>query len=317
MSQAGRPAPGPMGVRAAVALLVCGCTAPVTAPAPAATSAPAPTSGPASAPTLAPESAPAPAPAPSPEREALAARFASDPEAARIALELYDRDETVADTLPAQVFDGGYRGVLHLVPALPVGSDRVNLQWVAGALGDFDEFFAAISKRAPPRYRWRGLTFRFFRTVGNTTPNAFAEGWTIAYNVHGSINHGADASRETLFHEIFHLDDADHGDWSPRHLTSLQDAIRRRCGTRTSCLAPYAPTSTIVRSGTYYAFQPGNDVHEYAAETALRWYREQRAIVRGDPPVHPSFKCGPEENRRAWEAIAAEFFGGVDLVPAC
>jgi hypothetical protein len=251
------------------------------------------------------------------ERDALTARFASDPDAARVALQLFDREGTIADVLPAQVFDGGYRGVLHLVPALPVGADRVNLEWVAAALKDYDDFFAAIATHAAFRYRWRDLTFRFFRTVGNTTPNAYASGWTIAYNVHGSINHGADASRELLFHEIFHLNDFDHGDWSTPHLASLQDAIERRCGARTACLAPYSPTSTIVRSGTYYAFQPGNGVREYAAETALRWYREQRAIVRGDPAVRPAFKCGPEENRLAWEAIVAEFFGGVDLVPGC
>ena len=139
----------------------------------------------------------------------------------------------------------------------------------------------------------------------------------MAYNVNGSIDTSADRVRETLFHEIFHLDDADHGDWSPRHLTSIQDAIERKCGTRTPCLAPYAPTSTIVRRGTFYAFQPGNDVHEYAAEVALRWYEEQRAVVRGEPRVRPAFKCGPDENRRAWEAIAEEFFGGADLVPGC
>ena len=64
-------------------------------------------------------------------------------------------------------------------------------------------------------------------------------------------------------------------------------------------------------------FQPGNDVREYAAEVALRWYREQRARLRGEPLPGPSFECGPEENRRAWEAIAGEFFAGVDLVPEC
>ena len=48
--------------------------------------------------------------------------------------------------------------------------------------------------------------------------------------------------------------------------------IERRCGVRTACLAPYAPTATIVRRGTYYAFQPGNDVREYARQR-LRRYR--------------------------------------------
>jgi hypothetical protein len=252
-----------------------------------------------------------------PVHDAVAARFASDAEAARLALDLFDTDGDVVDVLPAQRFDGGYRGVIPLVPALPALADRKHLAWVAAALHDFDDFFAALGKHAPPRYRWQRLTLRFFRSVGNTTPNAFAQGWTIAYNVHGSLATSADAIRETLFHEIFHLDDAAHGDWSPQHLTALQDGIERKCGTSIPCLAPYAPTSTIVRRGTYYAFQPGNDVHEYAAEVALRWYREQRAMVRGDRPVRPAFKCGPPENRRAWDALADEFFGGVDLVPPC
>ncbi len=221
------------------------------------------------------------------------------------------------DTLPAQVIDGGYRGTIRLVPALPVGGDRKHLAWVAGALDDFDAFFAAIAAHGAIRYRWRGLVLQFFRSVDSTTPNAFAADWTVAYNVRGSIDTTAAAARETLFHEIFHLDDADHGDWSPAHLSAERDAIVRKCGARTACLAPYAPTATIVRRGTYYAFQPGNDVHEYAAEVSLRWYREQRAVIRGEAIPGPRFKCGPEENRRAWEAIANEFFGGVDLVPAC
>ncbi len=253
----------------------------------------------------------------SPTRDALAARFASDPQAQPLALSLYDVDADDSDTLPAQAFDGGYRGTIQLVPALPVGELRRHLAWVVAAMSDFDVFFAALSRKGTVRYRWRGLSLHFYRSVGNTTPNAFAWGWNVAYNVNGSIDTTADATRETLFHEIFHLDDADHGDWSPAHLASLHDAIERRCGVRTACLAPYAPTGTLVRRGTYYAFQPGNDVHEYAAEVALRYYRENRALVRGEAPLRPAFKCGPEENRRAWEALRDEFFGGVDLVPAC
>jgi hypothetical protein len=250
-------------------------------------------------------------------RDAVAARFAADPEASRLALDLFDIDGDVVDVLPAERFDGGYRGIISLVPAAPMGADRKHLAWVSGALHDFDDFFAAVSRHAVVKYRWRSLTLRFYRSVGNTTPNAFAHDWTISYNVNGSIDTSADATRETLFHEIFHLDDRDHGDWSPGALTATYDAIVRKCGARTACLTPYAPTSTVVRNGTYYSFQPGNDVHEYAAETALRWYREQRAMVRGDKPVRASFKCGPPENARAWEAIATEFFGGVDLVPGC
>ncbi len=250
-------------------------------------------------------------------RDAVAVRFAPDPEAQRLALSLFDADADTVDTLPAQAFDGGYRGTIQLVPALPVGTHRKHLEWVSAAMHDFDVFFAALSRRGAPRYRWRGLSLHFFRSVGNTTPNAFAWDWNVAYNVNGSIDTTPDATRETLFHEVFHLDDADHGDWSPAHLSSVQDAIEKRCGARTACLAPYAPTGTLVRRGTYYAFQPGNDVHEYAAEVALRYYRENRAMVRGEPAARPAFKCGPDENRRAWEALRDEFFGGVDLVPPC
>jgi hypothetical protein len=252
-----------------------------------------------------------------PTRTAVADRFASDPAAARLAIALFDATGDEVDVLSPQRIDGGYRGTIQLVPALPVGPDRKHLAWVAGALRDFDDFFAAIGAHGSPRYRWRSLKLRFYRSVGNTTPNAFASDWTISYNVNGSIDTSADRVRETLFHEIFHLDDADHDDWSPKRLTAIKDAIERRCGTRTACLTPYAPTSTIVRRGTYYAFQPGNDVHEYAAEVALRWYEEQRAVVRGERPVRPAFKCGPDENRRAWQAVTDEFFGGVDLVPRC
>ena len=254
------------------------------------------------------------------QRQEIAERFASDPEARALALSLYDTTGNVAEVLPEQTFDGGYRGIVHLVPAVPLAGDRRHLAWVASAFADFDAFFAGLAPQGGPRYRWHALTLRFFRTVGNTTPNAWAPPpppWTIAYNVNGSIDTSAAAVRETLFHETFHLNDADHGDWSSAHLTALQDAIRRKCGTRTACLAPFAPTSTVVRNGTFYAFQPGNDVHEYAAEVATRYYREQRAVLRGEARIRPAFKCGPPENKEAWEAVGAEFFGGVDLVGGC
>ena len=73
---------------------------------------------------------------------------------------------------------------------------------------------------------------------------------------------------------------------------------------------------TIVRGGTYYSFQPGNGVGEYAAELALRYYREQRAALRALPRPRP-FKCGPPENARAWALVRDELFGGIDVVPPC
>jgi hypothetical protein len=94
------------------------------------------------------------------------------------------------------------------------------------------------------------------------------------------------------------------------------DVAAKKCGTNTACLTPYTPNETQVRGGTYYSFVPGNGVGEYAAELALRYYREQRAVLRHLPKVKP-FKCGPPENAAAWAAMRDEFFAGIDVVPAC
>lgn len=244
-----------------------------------------------------------------------------DPEAGRAALDLYRVAGIVAGLLPEEQMDGGFRGKLLLLPELPVGGYRRHLGWVLAAHQDFERFFDELraASPAPLRYRSRGLGYRFFRSHKRTTPSAYALGWNVAYNVVGSLNTSAGAVRETLFHEIFHLNDFDHGDWSAHALGTIYGSIVERCGTRSACLKPWSPGDTMVRGGTYYAFQPGNgeSVHEYAAELATRYYLEQRAALRGEPLGKPSFKCGPPENRRAWEAIAKEFFGGLDRVPAC
>jgi hypothetical protein len=345
------------GMRAALVLaLLAGCShvAPTVSPSPSTVepaTAPSATSDPAPPPA---PSAGAEAPGPTPRRDAprlsvnqitdvlflpgdarpdcsagddvvrigcaIAARFASDPEAAKLASNLFERTGDVAGVLAPEVMEGGFRGKLHLVPALPIGKYRTHLAWVAEATRDFDAFFDALSRgdAGAPRYVWRGLSFRFMRSVAARTPSAYALDWSIAYNVDGSLNKSADAVRELLFHENFHLNDQDHGDWSVRALRMLYDGILARCGTRMACLAPYTPTDMTVIGGTYYAFQPdnGDGVHEYAAELALRYYREQRAVLRGLP--HPGrFKCGKEENAKAWALIVGEFFGGIDRTPPC
>ena len=97
------------------------------------------------------------------------------------------------------------------------------------------------------------------------------------------------------------------------------EAVVRKCGTTSACLAPYSPNGTIVRGGTYYSFQPGNGVREYAAELGLRYYREQRAalgLVKPAPKL-ARFKCGPPENARAWALLRDELFAGIDVVPPC
>ena len=154
--------------------------------------------------------------------------------------------------------------------------------------------------------------------MGKHTPAAYAIDWQVGYNVEGGLNTGPDAVRETLFHEVFHLNDqrSDGASWSVGGLGDIYDRIVARCGARTPCLTPYAPSKTTVRNGTYYAFQPGNGVAEYAAELALRYYLEHRRVWRGEPVGRP-FKCGPDENREAWGRLVARFFAGVDRVPPC
>src|SRR5262249_39775328 len=122
------------------------------------------------------------------------------------------------------------------------------------------------------------------------------------------------------FHEIFHLNDFAHGTWSRRALGGIVDGILARCGAHPACLAPFAPTPMQVRAtGMYYAFQGqnGDTANEYAAELATRWFHQQRAALGGERWRAGRFRCGPEETARAGQAVGEEFFGGVDLVPAC
>jgi hypothetical protein len=256
-------------------------------------------------------------------------RYRTDPAAGAIALALYQRTGDVAGVEREQWFDGDWRGTIKLVPELPIGPYRRHLAWVAAACEDFEQFGSALARRAPRQlaYRTSPLALRFLRSVGRTTPSAYAEGWVVSYNVSGSLHSSAQAVRETLFHEIFHLNDAAHRQWSARALPALVDPVIARCrraGHRldSSCLAPFAPGSTMVRGGTYYAFYPGNGVGEYAAELASRYYREQRAAL-GMPDEAPQqapkqpFKCGPAPNGPAWQLMVDEFFGGADLTAAC
>jgi hypothetical protein len=232
-----------------------------------------------------------------------------------VALHLFDAAGDVAGLLPPGPMDGGYRGTIQLVPELPVGAHRSHVEWVLRGVTDFDRFFDELTQGHPDRvrYRWRSLGFRFMRSVKARTPSAFAEDWSIAYNVDGSLNTSADAVRELLFHEIFHLNDAAHGDWAKGALGPIFDVIDARCHTNIACLTPYAPTTMKVRGGTYYAFQPNNGaaVREYAAELALRYYQEERALLRHETARRP-FKCGPKENHAAWKLIVDEFWGGID-----
>jgi len=248
--------------------------------------------------------------------------YKPDRKAKQLALALWADHGDIAGVGPEEIMDGGYRGQIHLVPQLPVGGYRRHLAWVAEATGSIDRFFTDVfANQAAPSYRWQGLAFRFVRSIKKRTPSAYATSWTIEYNVEGSLLTSAAGVRETLFHELFHTNDEAHGDWSAKHLQADYDAIVATCGKAPAvkCLTPYAPNNTMVRGGTYYAFQQnnGNAVHEYAAELAVRYFKEQSAMLAAGKLARAAFKCGPAENARAWKALVDEFFAGRDLVPAC
>lgn len=247
----------------------------------------------------------------------LRARFSTDARAAQVAVELYQRSGTVVGLLEEQLFDGEYRGRIRMVPRLPVGALRHHLEWVAGGLAALDAFFLDLGRSGQLAFRWTALDVRFFESVRRRTPSAFASGWTVAYNVSGSLFRDADAVTQSLLHEIFHLNDFAHGGWSRRALTDLYDAVVARCGTQRACLARYSPTELIVRGGTYYAFMPDNGVVEYGAVLAERYFLEHRALARGARLPGLPFKCRAPENAQAWARLSREFFGGVDRTPPC
>ena len=180
------------------------------------------------------------------ETPAIEKRFAKDDKARSLAVALYKSYEHVVDVGVDEIMDGGYRGKIHLVPELPQGKHRKQLEWVSAALQSIDTFFAAFDPA--PNYRWRGLTLKFVRSVGKRTPSAYATNWTITHNVSGSLLTSETGVRETYFHELFHLNDFAHGDWSAKNLATDYKAIVKKCGTKSKCLEPYAPNDTKVRS---------------------------------------------------------------------
>jgi hypothetical protein len=257
-----------------------------------------------------------------PKEPAFLAGYSGDAKAKSIAKSLFDSLGHVSTVGDDEIMDGGFRGKIHLVPELPKGKYRQQLVWVASALTAIDAFFADF--KDTPKYRWQKLELRFVRSVGKRTPSAYATGWSITHNVVGSLLTSERGVRETYVHELFHLNDFDHGDWSSKTLATDYAAIVKKCGTTgakaVKCLAPYAPNDTKVRAtGTFYAFQPdnGDSVHEYAAELAVRYFKEQTEMQTRRALAGKAFKCGPAENARAWKSLVDEFFAGRDLVPDC
>lgn len=266
----------------------------------------------------------------------LGVRYEGHEKEKALVLDLFDRFGTVVGQGEAETMDGGYRGTIRLRPTLPVGADQKHLVWLHDALVAIDDVMSKLDARAaqkgsPPKrvaYRYAPVLVKFVRSLdGKRTPSGFANAWTYSYNVEGSLNTSAEAVRSLAVHEIFHLNDTTLGGgaWSHEALGEDVRAIMARCkvpnqkaaGSATPCLRPYSPTPLEVRGGTFYAFQPGNDVvMEYAAELATRVFDEARATLSGNRVGAP-FRCGPKENARAYAAMVERFFGGVDLAPAC
>src|SRR5262249_35934595 len=109
----------------------------------------------------------------------VAARYGRWPPARAPALPLFAEMGDGAGREREPALAGGYRGAIHIVPALPVGDDLEHLRWVVAAQRDIEAFVVAVEGRAgrPVPYRHRALVWRFFRSVKKRTPSAYAENW--------------------------------------------------------------------------------------------------------------------------------------------
>jgi hypothetical protein len=243
-------------------------------------------------------------------------RYGRDAQAEAKAFAIFEKVGVAATHERSHTMDGGYRGMVQIIATLPVGAERKHLEFSAQAFAVITQLEAKIraaqqaaSVQKQDSYRFFPAELRFFRTLPKKTPSAYAIDDRIAYNVIGTLMQTQDSVTETMVHEIFHLNDQRHQDWSTK-LQPLQDRIIKKCGKDMACLSPYAPGTTVVRGGTYYAFQPGNDAREYAAELMTRLFREVMT------PPKKAFKCKTPENAEAHLALVTEFFG-VDPAGPC
>lgn len=245
-------------------------------------------------------------------------RYADEKESKQLALTLYAETGSLAGLLPEETNQDGKGKKIQLKPARPIGRNKEHLKWIVDAMREYARFLQELSKRQtkPIVMQDRPLDFRFFYTEEGGTPSAFAVGRNIGYNLNGTVNVHEEAVRDTLFHEIFHLNDVWQDNFSARVLAPIEARILATCKGSVKCLEPYAPTDTTMNQKPY-AFIDGGKGKEYAAELALRYFREQRLMIDGKPLPIPAFKCGPPENKEAMALLVDAFFGGVDLVPEC
>jgi hypothetical protein len=247
-------------------------------------------------------------------------RFAADPEALRLARALYLERNTRLGVETRSSIEGFRGELVATFPALPIGEQRHHLEWLNTNLEVFEQFTDFIRARAPRPVSFDPTPagFVFYRTSVSSYPSAYCVDEMIAYNLDGPLHTDRREMLETLFHELFHVNDARRGAWSERALRRLYDSIRKRCAGDHDCFTTFTPHDTVVTNGTYYAFDARTgDVREYAAELALRYFLEHEAVFNPDAPKRPAFKCLANENGAAWQFLVDEFFGGVDLTPGC
>ncbi|MBX3212298.1 MAG: hypothetical protein KF850_09720 [Labilithrix sp.] len=249
----------------------------------------------------------------------IAFRFAGDAEALELARSLYAKTGVLpgVDTTRSQ---GTYAGTrVPTRPALPLGDHRQHLAWLIASFDRYDAVFTRLAARAPRPidFRLHPDAFVFFSTETRAFPSAWGQGGVVGYNLEGPLHTNERDVLETVFHELFHLNDERRGGWSASALGELFEGIVHRCGSDHECFGDFAPHDTRVPDGTYYPFdERTRDVREYAAELALRYFREHEAILEG-APLEPPFKCVSEDNRVAWERLVEDFFGGLDLARDC
>ncbi|HEU4405196.1 MAG TPA: hypothetical protein VFS43_07895 [Polyangiaceae bacterium] len=279
----------------------------------------------------------------------LEGRYAGDAGALRLALSLYARTGSVAgpdDERWVTRHDGARA---HVLPALPVGPSREQLDLVARALFGVNDVLSEIARQTgqAPRFRATGLRVRFFRPEGPADAEVYTSEGQLGVPIEvppaprpsrppprgrqrGGPARLASAhaheppparppvSRDDLVRALARLNDAEHGGWSARALEAAYRSIVARCGDDARCAARFDPRPPAADRPAL--FRPGGDPADYGAELVVRFYREQKAALarpRRQPPPRSAFKCAAPENGFAWSLVAGEFFAGFDRSAAC
>ena len=154
--------------------------------------------------------------------------YAEDTDARDIARDLFALTGTLPGIERARDVDAAHLGRLPIEPIVPVGEYRRHLVWVRDGLTDIEKTFADVARKAPRAvmFRTRPYGFRFFKTPQRSYPSAYAGEGVIGYNVEGPLHDSAESVTATLLHEVFHLNDEDHGDSNDELLRKLVEHRR-------------------------------------------------------------------------------------------